>query len=363
MKICYFTTGYFPVNKDSITAIEYFVFNLAEIMSARGHEIVLFGHPDSQGQFQVQPIFHDVKYLEPEVGQDHQSYLYLNLVKDFADCVDFANTHNVDVIHEQINNISYPLARFANMPVVSTMHILRNKPALADFYQASQYSYRVAPSKFVQLCSPELRIDYIVWHGVQVDRQSFNPTGSEDMGWLGRMVPNKGLHDAIEASRVSNRSLIVGGYQPNYGQNHPYYQSILKSMAQNQNVTNIGEISREDNGKFLGQKKLVLMPIKGEEAFGLVAAEANAVGTPVIAYKSGSMEEIIVDGVNGYLVEPDDINTMVDRINKIYDMSESEYSLLRRRCREFAEKNFSFNVMADKYNQIYQEIIKQPNLR
>ncbi|MGB2762611.1 MAG: glycosyltransferase, partial [Minisyncoccales bacterium] len=103
--------------------------------------------------------------------------------------------------------------------------------------------------------------------------------------------------------------------------------------------------------------KLLLLPIQWEEPFGLVMIEAMACGTPVIAFRRGSVPEIIKDGVTGFICKPNDLNLMIKTVKKIYQMPEAEYKKMRHNCRRHVEKNFSVEKMVDNYEKVYYKIL------
>lgn len=118
----------------------------------------------------------------------------------------------------------------------------------------------------------------------------------------------------------------------------------------------VGEVDSVKKSNLLKNAAAFLNPICWDEPFGLVVPEANACGTPVVAFNRGSMSEIIKDGQNGFLCPADDVDSMAQAVTKILNMEESETKKLRQECRSFANR-FSVEKMVENYTVVYQEAI------
>jgi glycosyltransferase involved in cell wall biosynthesis len=166
------------------------------------------------------------------------------------------------------------------------------------------------------------------------------------LAFLGRVSAEKGLDGAIEIARRAGRELRVAAKID--AADRPYFQARIAPLLRQPHVTYVGEIGEEHKGEFLGKAAALLFPIKWPEPFGLVLIEAMACGTPVIAFRGGSVEEVIDEGVSGFVC--DGIESAVEAVARLGQIS-------RARCREAFERRFSAARMAREYLEVYQRLI------
>lgn len=345
MKIGIFTTGFFSVNKEATKATEYFTYCLAEKLVSRGHDVFLFGAEGSKGSFKVVYPRATKKTLDSvETLHEYDCYVAQN----FADFADFCNQNKIDILHEQSSELPVTLARYANMPVVSTLHGDRGLSVLTDFYKDCANIHYVSPSRYLATESKAVNVEKIVPHGIESIKYLFNDKPKNDFISIGRIIPEKGQLDAIKASRLAKEKLVVAGYKPDFSDGK-YFNSVIKEIGSAPNTKFVGKVARGDVPKFMSDATALLMPIKWNEAFGLVMIEAMACGTPVIAYDRAAVREIVIDGKTGFVVPPDDIEAMAKAMAKI--------SLIKREdCRRHVEKNFDIEGMVTKYEEFYHEL-------
>lgn len=351
MKIGFFTTGFDPVKEDTVKATEHFVYDLASLLSRRGNQIYLFGAHGSKGNFHVVNPKASGKTLS-SLNNLHEYDCYV--AQNFLDFVDFCHLKKIDLLHEHTNEIPTTLARYARIPVVSTLHGSREPGNLSTFYAKSDFMFRIAPSKSVIKASPDLRFYKTIYHGIDIDKYNFCDKPDDSFICLGRIVADKGPIDAIEAARISGEKLQCAGYPMD--ENDDYYKNFISKISFSQKVKYIGKVSRKDIPFFMSKGKALLMPTKIEEAFGLVMVEAMAVGTPVITYDRGTAREIVEDGVTGFIVKKDDIKAMAEAMKRIGTID-------RKACRARVEKLFSIEKMVDQYEEAYREALKDYRIK
>jgi glycosyltransferase involved in cell wall biosynthesis len=182
-----------------------------------------------------------------------------------------------------------------------------------------------------------------VYNGIDLGQFPLNIDGAEGVVWLGRIAPVKGLKEALQAAKMADVRLTAAG--PNDFVD--YFDNEVKPLLDDKRIV-VDPIGFDKKGLFLGNAKAVLMPVMWDEPFGLVAIEAMACGTPVIAFRRGGLAETVVDGVTGFLVE--NVEEMAEKIKEIDKID-------RRACRDHVEKNFSSAVMAKNYLNYYKDII------
>lgn len=158
--------------------------------------------------------------------------------------------------------------------------------------------------------------------------------------FLGRLDKIKGVHTAIQVARATNNNLIIAGNISHTSDNYDYFKTVIEPLIDNEQIKYVGALNDTDKNMYLGQSKALLFPIEWDEPFGLVMIEAMACGTPVIAFKRGSVPEVVADGVNGFIVST--LPEMVDKVNIIHTLN-------RRTCRANAEERFNLPKVAGQY--------------
>lgn len=193
----------------------------------------------------------------------------------------------------------------------------------------------------------------IVHNGVDTDAFPFSRQYRDCFAWIGRIIAEKGCEDALSAAKRANVLMEIAG-KPNSATETKFFNEKIKSSFDDK-ITYRGFVKGEDRENFYRAKALIFPP-KWNEAFGLTMIEALSCGTPVIAYNRGAVSEVIVDGVNGFLVRPDDINGLSEGMKRMMAMKEDEYLKMRENARTIAEEKFSLKAMADKYIELYKQI-------
>jgi len=174
---------------------------------------------------------------------------------------------------------------------------------------------------------------------------SFNSESGQALLFFGRIHPDKGVSEAIEIAKKSNRKLIISGLI----QDQQYYTHKVLPYVDNQEISYVGNSGPEERDRLLGGAFALLHPIGFEEPFGLSVVEAMVCGTPVIAFKRGSMPELILDGKTGFLVN--NVNEAVEAVNSIEFIN-------RRDCMEWATSTFSRENMVEAYLDVYRQILR-----
>lgn len=190
----------------------------------------------------------------------------------------------------------------------------------------------------------------VVHHGLPM--QTFRPTGEQPGNffvWLGRFVPDKGPHLAIQAARKAGVPLVLAGIIDRYvPEAVDYFERIIKPEIDGRQIRYVGPVNLEQKIKLLSRARGFLNPIQWEEPFGMVMIEAMALGCPVITFPGGAAPEIVAHGKSGFLAH--DVDEMACFIGKI-DM------LSRAAVRAYAEQHFPVRAMAEKYATIYRKVI------
>ncbi|HKN85567.1 MAG TPA: glycosyltransferase family 4 protein, partial [Nitrospiraceae bacterium] len=185
-----------------------------------------------------------------------------------------------------------------------------------------------------------------VYHGLPTDLYSFHPMPGKYLAFLGRISPEKRPDHAIEiAKRVGMPLRIAAKVDP---ADRNYFEAEIEPLLSHPLVEYVGEITDDEKDDFLGDAYAMLAPYDWPEPFGLVLIEALACGTPVLAYRRGSIPEIINDGVTGFVC--DDFNDMVSAVDRIG-------TLQRSHCRDAFDARFSAERMALDYINVYRRLL------
>jgi glycosyltransferase involved in cell wall biosynthesis len=268
----------------------------------------------------------------------------------------FSGTHEHDIVH--VHHGTYPfhiaaLAANKNIPVVWTDHnAVHNdgKPAL--FNSLAKYGIGLtALSDSHRRTVPGANWLDTVHHGLPA--QMLTPSGKTPtyLAFLGRISPEKGITTAVRISEAGGFELKVAAKVDQV--NLEFYENEVKPLFEQSNVDFIGEISEKQKGPFLSEAIALIFPISWQEPFGLVMIEAMACGCPVIAFRMGSVAEIIEDGVTGFVVDTEE--EAIEALKEIEKLD-------RKRIRQRFEERFTSTTMAKKYVDIYERVIQQANV-
>jgi glycosyltransferase involved in cell wall biosynthesis len=236
-----------------------------------------------------------------------------------------------------------PLAfsRLVKTPVVTTIHGFSSERILPAFKAYDDRVHYVAISESDR--HPDLRYAATIHHGIRLEDFPFNPHGSEDLLFFGRIHPDKGAAEAIAAARRAGRRLIIAGIV----QDQDYYDAQVAPAIDQRSVVFRGPLGGVARAQALGSARALLHLINFDEPFGLSVVEALACGTPVIASNRGSMPELIDDGVTGFLVGS--LDAAVDAIDRIGQID-------RAACRAAVSARFTVDRMADRYLNLYRSL-------
>jgi glycosyltransferase involved in cell wall biosynthesis len=179
------------------------------------------------------------------------------------------------------------------------------------------------------------------------DVHTFREAPGSYLAFLGRISPEKGLEDAVEVARRAAMPLRVAAKI--YPEERPYYERVIEPLLRASPwVEFVGEVGGASKDAFLGCARALLFPIAWEEPFGLVMIEAMACGTPVVAFRRGSVPEVVSDGVSGFIV--DDVPAAVESLRGIAHLD-------RRACRRAFVERFGAARMASDYVAVYRRLV------
>ncbi len=273
-----------------------------------------------------------------------------------------------DIVHSHIEHVLLPLLDQIRPPVVSTIHGAGFYPREQDIFRRYPKGVFVALSQRAKESLSYIHFSYVVYNGMNISEVHFVPVPQSPsyVAWMGRMVPEKGALDAIDAGKRAGKTVVLIGV-PESGD--PVYAATVHALVDGAEVRLIERMIGIKRFTFLGNAKALLFPIDWEEPFGLIMTDAMATGTPVVAYARGSVPEVVVDGVTGFIVNSSDndrrgdwiikkagIEGLIEAVNKIYTMSSDDYQKMRAACRKHVEEKFTVERMVEEYEKVYKKV-------
>lgn len=339
MKIAQLAPLYESVPPKLYGGTERVVSYLTEELVRQGHEVTLYASGDSVTKAALRPMAREALRLDKTII-DAGAYHVLMIEKILQEGADY------DIIHSHIDYTLYPLFRRFKTPTLTTLHGRLDLPDLPPLYREYSDIPLVSISDSQRTPLPWVNWLATVYHGLPEDLYTLHDKPGEYLAFLGRVSPEKRVDSAIEIAKKVGVPLKIAAKIDRVDQE--YFDVVIKPMLNHPLIEFIGEVGEADKGEFLGNAHALLFPIDWPEPFGLVMIEAMACGTPVIARNKGSVPEVMVDGVTGFIVN--DVEEAVKAVKKVHTIS-------RRRCREVFEERFSAQCMARSYLALYQQLI------
>ncbi len=320
---------------------------LTEELVRRGHEVTLFASGDSCTTARLRPVCENALRLDPGCI-DVMPHNVLLLEKVLQEAESF------DIIHFHDGVVHYPAFRRQATPFVTTLHGRLDLPDIMALYGEFGDLPFISISNAQRLPLPWLNWQETIYHGLPVDALSFHPEPGQYLAFLGRICREKRPDRAIKIARELGMKLKIAAKVDRVDQ--AYFDDIVRPLLDHPLIDFVGEITEDQKSEFLGQAGTLLFNIDWPEPFGLAMIEAMACGTPVVAYRAGSVPEVVDDGVTGFIVE--------NLQQAIYSV-EKAMQLDRHRIRQTFEKRFSASRMAEDYLSAYQELLEpmRPPLR
>ncbi|MFP6558517.1 glycosyltransferase family 4 protein [Paraburkholderia sp. B3] len=315
---------------------------LTEALVEQGHDVTLFASGDSITSAKLEAFWPQALRLDPTIRDVMAPHmLLLEEVRRRA--------HEFDVLHFHIDYYPFSLFQRQEVPFVTTMHGRLDLPELQPIFNAFNDVPVVSISDNQRIPLQQAAWQQTVYHGLPED--VLKPIPNVEPGYLaflGRVSPEKGLDKAIRIAGQAGMKLKVAAKIDKA--DRAYYEEVIKPLMALPHVEYIGEIGEHEKREFLGNAHALVFPIDWPEPFGLVMIEAMACGTPVIAFKRGSVPEVIDNGVSGFVVEDE-----ISAVAAIKRLS----TLPREKVRAAFEARFSSKVMARNYVAVYEELLRQ----
>jgi glycosyltransferase involved in cell wall biosynthesis len=318
---------------------------LTEELVAQGHDVTLFASGDSRTKARLVPVCPRSLRLAPGcIDQLAHHIVMLERVLQQA--------HEFDVIHFHVDYLHFPLSRMHDYAHITTLHGRLDIPDLVPIYEEFAEIPLVSISDSQRSPLRHANWQATVYHGLPRQLYRFRSERGSYLACLGRISPEKGVDRAIEIARQVGIPLRIAAKVDKV--DREYFESVIEPLLHDPLVEYIGEIGDDQKDEFLGNAQALLFPIDWPEPFGLVMIEAMACGTPVIAYASGSVPEVMEEGRTGFIVQ--EVEDAVAAVRRLPQLS-------RARCREVFERRFTATRMARDYLDVYERLIAGPAMR
>lgn len=313
---------------------EQVAFNMAKGLAGRGHDVTLFATGDSLSPGKLATVvpvgYEEDKTVDAKVAEClHISHL-------------MEQANMFDIVHNHFDFLPLTWSKLISTPMVTTIHGFSSDKILPVYEKYNGHVHYVSISDANR--RPTLDYAATVYNGIDSDTLTLNTMPQDYLLFFGRICHEKGAREAIAIAQQANKKLIIAGIIQDAG----YFESHVKPFIDDKNVCYVGSAGPEKRNELLGNALALLHPIHFEEPFGLSVAEAMFCGTPVIAFKRGSMPELISDGETGFLVH--DVDEAVEKVKEIPDLD-------RHYCREWAQSRFSVAEMAKGYERVYEKVL------
>jgi len=313
---------------------------LTEELVNMGHDVTLYASGDSQTSAELRTVCQRALRLEAEKLSSPLAH-HLNLIEIVVQDAD-----EFDVVHFHLDYLPFSLIRRLGIPALTTLHGRLDIPDLHPLFREFDDMRLISISDAQRAPMPWANWLMTVHHGLPGNLHEATGVPGQYLAFLGRIAQEKRVDRAIEIARRARIPLRVAAKID--AADREYYEREIEHLLSGPDVEFVGEICEEQKTEFLGNAAALLFPIDWPEPFGLVMIEAMACGTPVIAFRGGSVAEIVDDGVTGFVVES--IEEAVEAVRRIPEVD-------RDGCRRRFEQRFSARRMCEDYLVAYERRI------
>lgn len=339
MKILEIAPPWFAVPPTGYGGIEWVVALLADGLAERGHDVTLFASAGSKTKAKLETVF------DPPPGGPNLGKIYYDLVHAVSA---YKRANEFDIVHDHSGIVGPAIGAFHGKPIVHTLH--------GPWTPEAKHIYKtlVPPLNVVAISNAQRgffdEIPYAgtVYNGVALELHPFREKKEDFLLFLGRVNKEKGPELAVEVAKRTGKKLVMA-VKMSEDFEQAYWRDVVEPKLTGDEEI-IGEISVQEKADLLGRAKGVLFPIQWPEPFGLVMAEANACGTPVISFANGAAPEVIADGVSGFLINS--LDEMVDAVSRLDEIDPSA-------CRKHVEESFSAESMTAGYEEVFERVLKK----
>lgn len=321
---------------------ERIVHALAVELDGRGHEVTIFASGDSRVPGRLVATVPSPVRDSGAAGIHAIPWLTISLMAAM-DGID-----DLDILHSHLDWAGLVLGHHATVPVVATFHGRVDVPGSRELLAASR-CHHVAISANQAATHAASTWSAVVHNGLDLAGSPVGVERTDDLCFVGRLMPEKGIVEAIDIARRSGRHLRIAAKVGTQPAEVAYYQEVVRPAIDAADAEHLGELTSSERDRLYAACHATLMPGNWPEPFGLVAIESLACGTPVLSRRVGALPEIIREGVDGYF--GDDPQQLAFRVADI-DL------LDREAIRASVMERFSATRMADGYLEVYRRVLE-----
>lgn len=345
MKIAQISPLYESVPPKLYGGTERVVYNITEELIAQGHEVTLFASGDSVTNAKLVSPCKKALRLDPDCIDTLASHFtMIEMVERVA--------AQFDIIHNHLDYLYFPIIKRSASPRITTLHGRLDIPELQPLYREYNEIPLVSISNSQR--SPVSFANWMgtVYHGLPLDLFHFHPDPGKYLAFVGRISPEKRIDRAIEIAIGAGIPIKIAAKVDKADKD--YYEQEIKKLMEHPLVEFLGEVGEQEKETLLGNALGFVYPIDWPEPFGLGMIEAMACGTPVIAFRNGSVPEVVDEGLTGYIVNS--IPGAIEAVKKLPLID-------RKQVRATFEKRFSATRMVNDYLKIYASVMRGKRLQ
>jgi len=314
---------------------------LTEELIRQGHDVTLFASGDSVTSARLISTCRRSLRLDPECT-DQIAHHLVQLEEVFRRVKDF------DVFHFHVDYFHFPWSRRIPVRQITTLHGRLDLPDLVPLYREYPEMPVVSISDDQRKPLPWLNWVATVHHGLPPELHACVEGPGNYLVFLGRISPEKRPDLAIEIAGRAGLPLKIAAKVDKA--DREYFEEVVRPLLSQPHVEFLGEVGEEDKGKLLGGACALLFPIDWPEPFGMVMIEAMACGTPIIAFRRGSVPEVMKDRRTGFIC--DSVDEAVAAVGRLSEVS-------RQEVRKVFEERFTAERMARDYVAIYERLLRE----
>lgn len=352
MKIALLAHPLYPIAEPFAGGLEMIIHSLAKSLQEKGHEVHLYAHPDSDEAFNLHPVIVDDLELKNKHGLKETDGVHHLSTIAFAKAIHHISRSDYDLVHSHIlNGMVLQQMDSLEIPVIHTFHTPKLPALLTGVLTLAEDAgiTFTAVSQHLADCWADhcpSRIN-VVYNGIDIDRWSATRQKEDYLFWCGRICKEKAPHHALQAAIHDGRKIKFAGPVHDYD----FFRKQVEPYCQNPLVTYLGHLSQDKLSEHLQKANLLLFTSLWDEPYGLVLAESLACGTPVVAYDSGAVKEILTPSCS-VIVKKGNLWELENAISKGLALESSES---RKRAEDFCNQT----TMVDGYIELYGSVLDQ----
>jgi glycosyltransferase involved in cell wall biosynthesis len=309
---------------------------LTEELVKRDHEVTLYATGDSKTSARLKSNYPKAVGFGNDTPEMHMA----------AAAFAFKDAEKFDIIHNHAGTWGLRSAMGIKSPLVTTLHNDIIVPGSRDFAELKSTGHFVAISENQKERLKGLNFAGVVYNAIEADKYSLEEKKEDYLLFFGNLIKEKGIDVACKAAQDLGMKLIMSG-KANAGEQKEFFEAKIAPLIDEKNIILYDLVDPKTKQELLAKAKCLLFPIAWNEPFGLVMLEAMACGTPVVAFRRGSVPEVIKDGITGYVV--DTYPELLEAVKKVKN-------ILPQACRQHVIDNFSVAKMADGYEAVYKKL-------